>query len=567
MSKIIYVCAREGLPVSVEERLRSICRSLEPDNIVPPPPRVSCHGNSAYGVMNPSMSMREKDGSVVVGQLLGDENSWQGVLSGSEPDGSYALFRNKDDRLEITSDPTGSRAIWYYKDEKIFIASTSQRAVVMFTGSFEFNEKVIPWMLSSGCLGPLLSWDKRIELLPADSSLVLNKQRWSVSMTSNPIDFAPLERSEDRCERMLREALETTFAKLSVDFSKWVLPLSGGYDSRAILFLLRDAGRNIGDLRTVTWGLESRRDLKGSDAYIAKRVAEALHVSNEYHHVEFADDAAGEIIDRFVLLGEGRIDHLSGYMDGFEMWRTFFEDGIRGIVRGDEGFGWKKPALPTEWMIRRSVGLSLCSDFYHLRSYENYGFPAQKIPRNLLRHAERRETLAAWRDRLYHQYRMPTILSALTDLKISYVEEINPFLSRNILGAVRRLPDSLRTDKYLFSRIVESWRPEIGFATTAAVAPPRLALREKGIAALIEEDISSEHAKSIFPSAFLNGVLKNMNTKLPRTSRLQSYRSKARALLGLGLGLDPNILAFRAFIISRMNAILNRDCRRISRVE
>lgn len=71
MSKIVYVCARSGLPLSVEQRLREVCKNLEPDNIAPPEPKVVRHGNSAYGVMNPSPLMLANNGNAVIGQTFG----------------------------------------------------------------------------------------------------------------------------------------------------------------------------------------------------------------------------------------------------------------------------------------------------------------------------------------------------------------------------------------------------------------------------------------------------------------------------------------------------------------
>ena len=332
MSKIVYVCFRNGLPVSAEQRVREVCKSLEPDNIVPRPPRVVRHGNSIYGVVNPSPSMLESNSSVAIGQLLGDQEQRKKVLSHGDPDGSYALFRDRGDRLEVISDPAGSRTIWYYRDEETFIASTSQRAIVAFIGSFRFNEQVVPWVLSTGSLGPSLSWDKRIEMLPPDSSVVLNKRDWSVSKKSTPIDFTPLNQADEQHERMLRGALGETIQSLNLDLTKWVLALSGGYDSRSILYMLRDAGKNIDQLRTVTWGLASRRAREGNDAAVAMEIADALGVSNDYHPTDATQEPIDDVFDRFVRLGEGRIDHLSGLHalspDGFKkgalrLWKSW----------------------------------------------------------------------------------------------------------------------------------------------------------------------------------------------------------------------------------------------------
>ena len=107
----------------------------------------------------------------------------------------------------------------------INVAESNHRT---FAGGFQFNEQVVPWVLSTGSLGPSLSWDKRIEKLPPDSSMVLDKRDWSVSIKTTPIDFTPLDQPDEQHERMLRGALEETIQSLDLDLTKWVLALSGG---------------------------------------------------------------------------------------------------------------------------------------------------------------------------------------------------------------------------------------------------------------------------------------------------------------------------------------------------
>ena len=555
MSKIIYVCFRNAPPVSAEQRVREVCKRLEPDNIVPRPPRVVRHGNSVYGVVNPSPSMLARDGSVAVGQLLGDKGQREDALSRGTPDGSFALFHDSADSLEVMSDPAGSRTVWYYQDEETFIASTSQRAIVGFAGGFQFNESVVPWMLSTGSLGPSLSWDKRIEMLSPDSSVVLNKKDWSVSIKTTPIEFTPLDQPYEQHERILLEALEETFASLDLDLTTWVLALSGGYDSRSILYMLRDVGKSIDNLRTVTWGLASRRSREGSDGAVSKALADALEVSNDYYPTDFTGEPIDRVLDRFVRLGEGRVDHMSGYMDGFAMWKVMFEDGVEGLIRGDEGLGWDKPKLPLDSAVRIGVGCAPCSDF---RNFQGYGLAAQELPPSLLK--EKGETLAAWRDRLYHQFRLPTIISALSDLRLAYVEQASPLLSRKVLLAVRQLPDSLRTDKILFRSIVGAMSPRVHFASSGAIASPQQILREDRIVNLLKDEISSETVRTIVPSELVEKIVQRLETGPFRTSRFDTQLRRVKRLL-LGAEVDHNVLAFRVFIISRMNTILSQDSR------
>jgi hypothetical protein len=570
VAKNIYICSRKKLPDSIEKRLHEICKKLAPDNITPAEPRVLVNGDIAYGVMNPTSTLSESGTSLLMGQIFDKDEKWCVPLE-EFPDGSYALFRDGKEHCEIVSDPVASRTIWYYMDGNIFIASTSQRMIVMFLGSFEFDERVIPWMLSTGTLGPAFSWDKRIKLVPADSSVILNKNKWSVTTKSNPIEFNLVKRSDERHEKLLRELLQTVFKTLNLDYSKWVLPLSGGYDSRGILCLLLDASPNSHCLRTITWGLKSSLDVKGNDAFIARELASKLNVPNKYYINDLSEEPIDRIINRFVLIGEGLIDNVSDYLDGFSMWKTIFENGIEGIIRGDEGFGCKPYSSPLAVRINQSC--SLCSDFSNLKDYMKYGFPSQELPQHL--NQRKGETLSAWRDRLFHEHTLPTGFSPLSDLKLSYVEQINPLLSRAILKQVRQLPDHLRTGKTLFKKIVISLSPEIDYATHESSASLSEILKQEQIVNLVKNELSSNVAKTLFPAAFLDFVLKGIKSKGQiKTVKTNSF--SLRSFIGMIIprflketlrnkvvlpSLDNNILAFRVFLICKMNKILNDDFR------
>ena len=183
---------------------------------------------------------------------------------------------------------------------------------------------------------------------------------------------------------------------------------------------------------------------------------------------------------------------------------------------------------------------------------------AQELPQNLLK--GKGETLPAWRDRLYHQFRLPTIISALGDLRLAYMEQAAPLLSRRILRAVRQLPDDLRTNKILFKRIVGAMSPKIEFASSGAIASPQQILRDERIVDLLKEELSSEHLKQVVPAGLLGRIVEGMETGRVRTSRWDAYSRRVKTRL-LGGEVDYNVLAFRVFIISRMNTILSHDSR------
>jgi hypothetical protein len=205
-------------------------------------------------------------------------------------------------------------------------------------------------------------------------------------------------------------------------------------------------------------------------------------------------------------------------MDGFKIWKTLFEDGIKGTIRGDESFGWLR--ISSALRVKLLLGCALCSDYSNLKEYTKYGIPTQQVPQFLNR--KKGETFAMWRDRLYQEYRIPTIQSALADLKFSYVEQISPFLSKKILRQVRQLPDRLRTEKKMFKNIIRSISPKIDFATSDATASPGDIFKRNQFVELLRSELSSDNAKQIFPEEFLDFILTGLKTESKKKSQARS---------------------------------------------
>ena len=293
-----------------------------------------------------------------------------------------------------------------------------------------------------------------------------------------------------------------------------------------------------------------------------------MKIENRYFNTDLSKEPIDRIINRYVLMGEGRIDHVAAYMDGFNIWKILFEEGIKGTIRGDESFGWLRASSALG--VKLSTGCAVCSDYSNLKEYTKYGIPAQDSPQFLYR--KNGETFDMWRDRLYQEYRIPTILSALSDLKLSYVEQISPFLSKKILYTVRQLPDRLRTEKKLFKKIIRSKSPKVDFATSSANASTNDIFQEKRMVDFLKGELSSVNAKKIFQPEFLDFILNGIKTESKGKkigARSGSLRSYAKKYLPLFLiramrrvsppAVDRNVLAFRVFLISKMNEILRED--------
>jgi hypothetical protein len=183
------------------------------------------------------------------------------------------------------------------------------------------------------------------------------------------------------------------------------------------------------------------------------------------------------------------------------------------------------------------------------------------------------ENLEKWRDRLNAEFEIPVVFAALNDIKLSFIEVINPFLSRMIVQQVRRLPDHLRTDKSLFRKIVASLNPGIPFAQHRAIAFTTDCLKQKNVVDYIIDEISSDRAKEILPEPLIRFILQNMKVSEGETPSaapllhrmLKPITPKSVRRLRYSrikkFNLDPHILGLRACLICRMTNMLSEDAR------
>jgi hypothetical protein len=164
-------------------------RKLAGNNITPRPPMVVHESGLSAALLNPSGAARMQRASIAIG--------------------------------------VASRTLWYALTDRELIASSSQRAIVTLLGSFEPNRDVLPWMLSSGTLGATAAWDARLHRVQPGERVLLDRARWRLTSTIEPLEFAPTRphrapRSSSVCARR-----STTLPALVVRRAARVLTLSG----------------------------------------------------------------------------------------------------------------------------------------------------------------------------------------------------------------------------------------------------------------------------------------------------------------------------------------------------
>jgi hypothetical protein len=549
--------------------LGTLNRALTPDNIAPRPAALARANGVTVAVFSPSGATQMHGTSVAIGALIAAAADWHRP-GAAVPDGTFALLRSDAAHVELVADAAASRTIWYALLDDRLIASTSQRAIVALLGDFEMNRNVLPWFLSAGTLGGAGAWDARLRQLAPGERVMLDRAGWTISRTVPAIELDPEETLDDAAHvERIAATVERVCREWTFDAGKWSLPLSGGTDSRGLLLMLRDRA----GLQTLTWGTRAARSEAGNDAQIAARLAAELGVANRYFPTDFSDEPRERLVHRFLAAGEGRVAKISGYLDGFKLWKTLFEEGVDGIIRGDEAFG--SMFVRDDYSARFTANLTLLRDYFSPAEIASFELPAQPIPERCRRRS--RETLAAWRDRIYQEFRIPNLLASLTDLKTAYVEVANPLLTRPVLECARQLPDHLRTGKLAWRKFVGSRTPAVPFAQAAAVLALGDFVSDTAMLQLMLSEMESANAAAIFSAGLRHKVASSIREFLRTETPPRRKRAGARMLLMRSLpdrlrkmarrfstakpSLHPMVFAFRAFAASRMNALMKADSR------
>ena len=562
MAKIVFACVRGGAARFTEEHFNALASQLCPENIKWPSVIPHMEGDIAAAILGGAPGVGLEKNVIWVGQVEQDPQ----VTSLSSLEGTYAICRWTDSRIEAATDVLASRTLWYCHTDELFLVSTSQRAIAALLGDFQISSPAMQWMLSSGSLGPGNGWDARMRRLGPDSTLTLDRASWKLTVHERPVVFQPEHKKIQAHKADLEAALDKSCAPLAkLVGAGWRLPLSGGVDSRCLLLMMV---RNGIVPQCLTWGREDALREPGNDAYIARQLAEQLGAPHEYAPLDGSGMNIDIVTRRFLEVGEGRVDHISGYMDGFEIWRKLFDSGVTGIIRGDEGFGWK--AVASERQVRFELGLMLMSDYFDAGQLSSWELETNDLPAAFGR--EDREGLAGWRDRLYHQFRIPVILAALNDLKCGHVEIVNPLLSRRVIDVARHMPEDLRTEKRLFQSLVMSMSPSIPLARKPAIASPKDIMGTAAFRGWMQKQLELPEARYL-PAAFREKLLMKVADKAQVTaSSGTSAKAIAKRFLPPTVAahiknlmpvqrpvLDWNVLAFRACLVVRSARMLACD--------
>ncbi len=565
MSNLIFAAWREAGDALDEATLRRVADRIRPRGLERHAHHLTSGLRERLAIVGPQGAATSVGTSARVGAFSGTWKEWH--LPGSPvPEGSFALIRANPSTVELCSDFPGSRTLWYVRTATHFFASTSQRALIALLGDLQLNRTAAAWFLSSGSLGPVDGWDTRISRLPGNARLTLDRTTWALEVDATPVAFHPRPARPADLRQELLELLRDTVGGFDFSTAHWAFPLSGGYDCRFILGALHDQGMRP---HSITWGLAASLTQPGNDAYVAKALAAHYQLPHDYLLTEMSQEGPEAVVDAFLRASGGDTDQLFPYLDGLRLWSSLPERGIEGIIRGDEGFGWVP--VKSEAYARSSVGMMLLSDFLPPTLAESISGGGQHLPPAFERQGAE-ESLACYRDRLYHTYRIPIGLAALNEVKAPFVEIASPLISRRILEFVRQMPDALRTEKHLFRQVAKSVSPGIPYATMSADDDRSGYLQSEAYSRWMEEELGSEVAHRLLPEAFRESLRHSLRRQPSSLSPTRSLRAALKRLIPTGwvrsfrAQMGPvvpsqRLLALRASLTARTVRMLEADAR------
>ena len=571
MADLIVECVREGQPARLHtrEQLLRVAARIVPGDITAHPHRLIERRGLRAAVVNPSdEGVLVAEGGALLGGVIGEAADWS-TVGATPPDGTYVLVRFSEETVELLNDMTASRALWYACDGDHLIVSTSQRAAVALLGGLDLDPAAVSWLMSSGTLGPDCSWDRRVRRLPAGSRLVLDRRAWRLDLVRDPLAFEPVARSRERHLALLRNAVAWSCEALAIDTDRWLLPLSGGLDSRVILAFMVEGGRRP---RCVTWTTRASLRNPLSDASLARLVARRFRVEHEYVLLDDAPRDGAAALRRFVQVGEGGTDEIAAYLDGCAMWSGFFARNLCGIIRGDDPIGVRRRAVSDASARTDGVG-AMVADYPEHHLVRRLGLADQSLPERLERRSG--EGAEAYRDRMSHDGYIPVGLAPLTAIKCRYVEVVNPLLSRRIVTLARTLPDELRMYGRALSAIVDRESRAIPHARFTSTPPEAVYLADEQIVRAIVAELTSCAIERVLTEEAALTLLAALAapSHAPATVRGRAVAAmKAlRVVLPTALayrltpryrGPDPltaSKLAFRATIASKTVELLRED--------
>lgn len=523
--------------------------------------------NLFFGVLNHHECIQD-NGFFQLGEIIrGGSKESSNVI----PDGSYQRIEYDSKSINFYCDRFESKSLWYILDSDKLIISNSQRLLISLKGQFKLNEKALSWFLSSGTLGFQNSWDSEIVKVKNSIRYRFDLLKWEltterIDYNLNEITFNSYQEFETLYKNLTVQCLSNLFIERKK--TEFLLPISGGFDSRLLLYLAND-GELSENVTLINWGV---KNTNFDDKNAALKISD--HYQNTFLNKFLPAKVQNldEILDTYIKIGEGRIDHFNAYSDNFKIFEDIFINGYKFLIRGDIPF--TEGIDINEKMARDHIGIRKFTDYCNSGNFNLKKLISIQEQNNPNVQQRETESLIEWRDRLYIDYRIPIVISSFNDIINSYVETTAPMMSYSHFRLYEKLEIKQKGNKKHIEKLAKrldktgvpfnalpSIEPIIHLVKTkmnieylkAYLADVNVSLIDKKLIAQIIDSLDKTIIREKRPKeSFYSNVKQKLSEHFP--PYIKAYIKSKRVSY-----LDPVTLAYRIVMVDKINNMYKAD--------
>lgn len=302
-----------------------------------------------------------------------------------------------------------------------------------------------------------------------------------------------------------------------------ILTLSGGYDSRALLALLKESNEKI---NTISYSFGSSQS-KGMDIDVGEYYANKAGVAHSYYRASL-DDTSRLMNDiQSSVVATGGENYLSIFQDAF-LGEGFYRD-LAGkydyMIRGDEVWGWGDLAVNRQMAFWESrlfnlneilhPKIILTSDAYE----EGIKYINRKREEFVSDCDESMISPNDLKDYLYWRHREARLLQSMAYFRRCYLPHFAPLLFDNTLAVIKKTHSKFRVQKNLFISMCKQKFPKLfldGRATSPKVSDVnnfQFLYKEKRFRAFVKGALL-ESRSDIFNNIFDRGAFEKWVDKV-----------------------------------------------------
>lgn len=388
----------------------------------------------------------------------------QGADFAASLDGTFVVFIHDPRRGEdiLANDHYASRPVCYAQQNGLLYFSPEPKGIAQLPG-FEAHtdEAALLMVLTHGHLLGSATYYREVQYLPPGSILRVSGgrvelRRYFEYLVNEKMGGADAPELAEELAAVMRGAIR----KRRHHLPHLVIPISGGYDSRGILAMVREM--TGARLTTVSWGTDEQT--ADADAAIGRRVAEFYGTHHHFLPRRFTDSITA-IEETVARVDGGSVDAVM-HPNELQLMRTIRREwGTDYLFRGDEIFGFKGEACTRTEALAR-VGLQELGNYPALVDLLHPGRRAEflKLSSEAVERAQAECPLAlpsARKDYLHYNHKIRNFANRSNYYKLGILEAANPWLDKDVVEFLRRVPAPCRIDKVLYRRTLAAAFPTL----------------------------------------------------------------------------------------------------------